>query len=111
MASRPYQHYSEAELLDLRRSLENSLKAVEREKQDYGRRAGGSYWEYEGYKEIEEKGKRIWSDVSAINQELAMRRSERMSAPSAPAGWYPDPKGQAPKRWWDGSSWTERTSP
>lgn len=24
-----------------------------------------------------------------------------------PAGWFPDPLGQAPYRWWDGSQWTE----
>lgn len=27
-----------------------------------------------------------------------------------PAGWYPDPSGQWPFRWWDGASWTEHTS-
>jgi uncharacterized protein len=27
--------------------------------------------------------------------------------PAGPAaGWYPDPYGQAPQRWWDGSQWT-----
>jgi hypothetical protein len=25
----------------------------------------------------------------------------------APAGWYPDPSGQARERYWDGHSWTE----
>ena len=24
-------------------------------------------------------------------------------------GWYPDPWGQAPFRWWDGSQWTQQT--
>jgi hypothetical protein len=28
----------------------------------------------------------------------------------APAGWYPDPSGQWPFRWWDGTAWTEHTS-
>jgi uncharacterized RDD family membrane protein YckC len=27
------------------------------------------------------------------------------------AGWHPDPRGQARLRWWDGSQWTEHTSP
>lgn len=27
-----------------------------------------------------------------------------------PAGWYPDPQGQARLRYWDGSAWTEQTS-
>lgn len=27
-----------------------------------------------------------------------------------PAGWYPDPQGQARLRYWDGTGWTEQTS-
>jgi hypothetical protein len=27
-----------------------------------------------------------------------------------PAGWYPDPQGQARLRYWDGSGWTDQTS-
>lgn len=26
-----------------------------------------------------------------------------------PAGWYPDPSGQAPLRWWDGRAWADFT--
>lgn len=29
---------------------------------------------------------------------------------AAPPGWYPDPSGQLPLRWWDGAGWTEHTS-
>jgi hypothetical protein len=32
-----------------------------------------------------------------------------MSA-NPPAGWYPDPHGQAELRYWDGNTWTEHTS-
>jgi uncharacterized RDD family membrane protein YckC len=31
-------------------------------------------------------------------------------AQAQPAGWHPDPHGQARLRYWDGSSWTEHTS-
>ncbi|MBW5421817.1 DUF2510 domain-containing protein [Streptomyces sp. BG9H] len=31
---------------------------------------------------------------------------------NTPAGWYPDPQGNAQQlRWWDGSQWTQQTSP
>jgi hypothetical protein len=26
-----------------------------------------------------------------------------------PAGWYPDPAGEALLRWWDGDQWTAKT--
>jgi len=32
------------------------------------------------------------------------------AAPAAP-GWYTDPWGQAPQRYWDGASWTPQTVP
>ena len=33
-------------------------------------------------------------------------------APAAgpPAGWHPDPQGQAALRYWDGQQWTEHVS-
>lgn len=30
-------------------------------------------------------------------------------APSAPAGWFPDPQGEAALRYWDGNAWTAHT--
>lgn len=35
--------------------------------------------------------------------------SEPGDEPSAPPGWYPDPWGIAPVRWWNGAEWTPRT--
>jgi hypothetical protein len=32
------------------------------------------------------------------------------AATSTPAGWHPDPQGQAALRYWDGQQWTEHTS-
>jgi len=30
--------------------------------------------------------------------------------PAVPPGWYPDPHGQAPLRWWNGSTWSSDVS-
>jgi hypothetical protein len=32
------------------------------------------------------------------------------TAAMAPAGWYPDPKGVAAQRYWDGATWTDHTA-
>jgi hypothetical protein len=32
------------------------------------------------------------------------------AAEAAPADWYPDPKGEARLRYWDGSAWTDNTA-
>ncbi|HEX9546439.1 MAG TPA: DUF2510 domain-containing protein, partial [Acidimicrobiales bacterium] len=36
-----------------------------------------------------------------------------MTEPTTPSkrhvGWYPDPEGEAPLRWWDGTAWTGHT--
>lgn len=34
-----------------------------------------------------------------------------MTTPPTPAGWYPDPDGFGRQRYWDGSAWTEHSSP
>ena len=31
--------------------------------------------------------------------------------PAVPAGWYPDPYGAAPWRWWDGDAWAQGAPP
>ncbi|MEV0271118.1 exonuclease domain-containing protein [Hamadaea sp. NPDC050747] len=36
---------------------------------------------------------------------------DRLPAPIAPSGWYPDPTGRHVYRFWNGSSWTDRVSP
>jgi hypothetical protein len=37
----------------------------------------------------------------------ATQEPTRQTTALAPAGWYPDPSGQARERYWDGHSWTE----
>jgi len=32
------------------------------------------------------------------------------AAPSTPADWYPDPRGEARLRYWDGANWTDHIS-
>jgi hypothetical protein len=39
----------------------------------------------------------------------AWRGQRRASAHTAAAGWYPDPSGAAPWRWWDGHQWSPET--
>lgn len=33
------------------------------------------------------------------------------AGPLPPPGWYPDPSGQAPQRWWSGAQWTDHVHP
>jgi hypothetical protein len=35
---------------------------------------------------------------------------EQAPAPEVPAGWYPDPAGEARQRYWDGRQWTSQTT-
>lgn len=39
----------------------------------------------------------------------AWRGQRRARSSAAGAGWYPDPAGSAPWRWWDGRQWTPET--
>ena len=38
-------------------------------------------------------------------------RPVQAAPPTAPAGWYPDPYGEATQRYWDGQRWTGGTIP
>jgi uncharacterized protein DUF2510 len=40
----------------------------------------------------------------------AARAAEPAQSSGPPAGWYPDPQGQARLRYWDGNAWTDQTS-
>jgi hypothetical protein len=54
----------------------------------------------------------------ATEQPTASRRQQPTATgqpvpgePQPPADWYPDPKGEARLRYWNGDSWTDHTSP
>jgi Protein of unknown function (DUF2510) len=40
----------------------------------------------------------------------AAEPAQAVQSSGPPAGWYPDPQGQARLRYWDGATWTEQTS-
>ena len=46
--------------------------------------------------------------VPAGAEPAAAAQPAQSSGP--PAGWYPDPQGQARLRYWDGNAWTDQTS-
>jgi CspA family cold shock protein len=93
--SRPYSDYSEAELLDLRRSLEASSRQIDRQQNQYAKRAGMNFWENEPYKEFDRQKRNVWDTIAAINEELATRRTERASQPvaSGKVKWFNTQKG------------------
>lgn len=50
---------------------------------------------------------------NAVRAQSAMQAQLARPVPAAPTvqpGWYPDPHGAAPLRWWDGAGWTPYTS-
>lgn len=79
MATRPFAAHSEAELLDLRRRHEHSVRGVERERDNYfmNHPSPSNAWQSEGFRNIEDRIKTLTNEVLSIDRELAVRRSER----------------------------------
>ncbi|HKH65346.1 MAG TPA: DUF2510 domain-containing protein [Solirubrobacterales bacterium] len=62
------------------------------------------------------RGPVIYSPEAAVSQQARLVRGLPPQAPeptpvsgAASADWYPDPKGEARLRYWDGAAWTDRT--
>lgn len=58
----------------------------------------------------------VYSPEAAMAQQARMAQGlpptvqTAEAAPSTPADWYPDPKGEARLRYWDGANWTDHTA-
>ncbi len=52
---------------------------------------------------------RLAGDVSASGATPADDPGRHVPPVTVPAGWYPDPSGVAPFRWWDGRAWHDYT--
>lgn len=48
--------------------------------------------------------------IPAVQKSNRRAREEAARAMLPPAGWLPDPRGEARLRWWDGSQWTGHTA-
>ncbi len=48
--------------------------------------------------------------IPAVQKSNRQAREQQARAALPPAGWHPDPRGEATLRWWDGGAWTEHTS-
>jgi hypothetical protein len=58
----------------------------------------------------------VYSPEASISQQARLVRGLppqasglAQSSGAAPADWYPDPKGEARLRYWDGAAWTDHT--
>jgi CspA family cold shock protein len=91
MAIRPYQHHSEAELLNIKNGLERSYRGQQRD-------LDKQIWRARGYSggaaDIEAKMGNISSGIAAINEELRIRRAERAAAmATGTVKWFSEDKG------------------
>lgn len=60
------------------------------------------------------RGPVVYSPEAAVSQQARLVRGLPPQAPrpdqtsaATPADWYPDPKGEARLRYWDGAAWTD----
>lgn len=72
----PYDRHSFSQLLDMKRDQHQRLRHLKEKKRAYERlNRGMSFWNNEGYKEIEEEEKRAWERIAAIDRELTARQA------------------------------------
>ncbi|MBF6347357.1 DUF2510 domain-containing protein [Nocardia cyriacigeorgica] len=59
-----------------------------------------------------QQAKRFEPLRAALEEALAgPATAEPPPPPQVPANWYPDPVEPTILRWWDGTTWTEHTTP
>jgi hypothetical protein len=52
----------------------------------------------------------IPAEPGAVESQSPRSAPVATAAPLPAAGWFPDPKGEAANRYWDGNAWTDHTS-
>src|SRR4051794_1251980 len=52
----------------------------------------------------------VHAQPTELAQPMGLPQPTDIAASAVPPGFYPDPYGQAPLRWWDGQQWTTQTS-
>jgi hypothetical protein len=81
MNPRPFQYYSEAELLDERRRLDEEFTRLRRELSRMVINLPGAGQNNPVVKVVKEQVAQLEAEISSIGQELAFRRSERAARP------------------------------
>lgn len=80
MSSRPYEHHSEGELLQLKTTYQGQVRQIRSERNRQVRVTKDPF--HESVREIDARLNNIYEWIGAIDQELARRRSARAAAPS-----------------------------
>jgi hypothetical protein len=58
--------------------------------------------------QIQSAANRLAAEGTSTMQTTAIPAQQ--ASADAPAGWYPDPTGQAAQRYWSGTAWTDQVS-
>ena len=84
MTQSRYKNYTVDQLFLEKRSCEDALRDVKREKSDFAKRYGGQYWADEDYISMARHIESLSQDLSEIDAELFTRRQQDTGAPKGP---------------------------